>query len=37
MILGEPLFAYHLVGMALILGGVLLGWGARTRMAEKRG
>ena len=37
MILGEPLFAYHLVGMALILSGVLLGWGARTRMAEKRG
>jgi len=36
MILGEPLFPYHLAGMALILGGVLLGWGARARMAEKR-
>jgi drug/metabolite transporter (DMT)-like permease len=36
MILGEPLFPYHLAGMALILGGVLLGWGARARMAKKR-
>ena len=36
LILGESLFAYHLAGMALIMGGVLLGWGARARTGDQR-
>ncbi|BDD68660.1 multidrug DMT transporter permease [Sphingobium sp. TA15] len=36
LILGEPLFGYHLAGMALILGGVLLSWGARAQAGDQR-
>ncbi len=36
LILGEPLFGYHLAGMAMILGGVLLSWGVGSPEQDQR-